>query len=208
MNKIEAVMSRFPQHTYNPEDENSALYKLIRAILDEFESTTDNIDRVNDMLGINTVRPDDIYNRFGALLGIKQNKGETDEQYRNRLQTSVTALSGGTIEAIKYAIACGLGVNNDNTAMDRIHVYDAWKYPEQNESITKEYGYVVCSIDLNKAEFSTDIEEIVKQSADNVKAAGIIIQFIYYNFRVVYYAELDEITYASLSTMKYNEVGE
>ena len=160
------------------------------------------------MLGIDTIHPDDIYGRFGSLLNIPPNKGETLEQYRERLKVSITALSGGTAEAIRYAVACGLGVNEDNTAMDRIHIYDAWEYPEDIAGIIKEYGYVVCEVDLNNGSYSQDMENIVKESANNVKAAGVIIQFIYYNFRIIYYYELDEITYASLSTLTYDKVGE
>ena len=54
----------------------------------------------------------------------------------------------------------------------------------------------------------TEIEDIVASSANNVKASGVIIQFIYYNYRVVYYGELDNITYVSLNTLEYNKVGE
>lgn len=207
MDKLEAVLRRFPQNTYNTSDQSSALYKLIKAIIDEFNIVMSNIDRVDKMIGIDEVLPDDIYNRFGALLNIKQYPNETDEQYRSRLKTSVTALSGGTAEAIKYAIACGLGTNNDPTAMDRIHVYDAWKYTG-DANVIKNYGYVVCEIDLNQGQYSIEMEDIVAESANNVKATGVIIQFIYYNYRIVYYAELDDITYATLSTSTYSQVGE
>lgn len=208
MNKIDAVIQRFPRNAYAQQDDpNTKLYKLVNAIIDEFNITMGNIDRINNMLGIDTVLPDDIYNRFGALLNIRQNPNETAEQYRGRLKTSVTALSGGTAEAIKYAIACGLGINNDNEAMDNIHVYDAWKYPGDAD-VNRSYGYIVCSIDLNAGKYSIDMERAVRESAENVKAAGTIIQFIYYNFRIEYYSSLDDITYASLSTLTYNQVGE
>lgn len=207
MDKLEAILKRFPQNTYDANNSTLALYKLIKAIVDEFIITEDNIDRVDKMIGINTALPDDIYNRFGALLNIKQNPGETDEQYKNRLKTSVVALSGGTADAIKYAIACGLGTNNDPAAMDRIRIYDAWKYPG-TDNINRDYGYVVCEIDLNQDKYSKEIEDIVAESANNVKASGVVIQFIYHNYRIVYYAELDDITYTSLSTSTYSQVGE
>lgn len=207
MDKVSAVLNRFPQYTYNPEDTNSALYKLIKAIVDEFNITMSNIDRLNNAIGIDTVLPDDIYNRFGSLLGIKKNQNETYEQYRNRLKVSITSLSGGTAEAIKYAIASGLGINNDPVAMEKIHVYDSWKY-EGDADVIRDYGYIVCSIDLNNGLYSTEMEQIVKSSTDNVKAAGVVVQFVYYNFRIVYYYELDNVTYASLSTLTYSQVGE
>lgn len=207
MDKLETVLRRFPQYAYDINNKSSSLYKLIKAIVDEFNITMSNIDRVDKMLGIDGVLPDDIYNRFGALLNIKRYQNETDEQYRNRLKTSVTALSGGTAEAIKYAIACGLGTNNDQAAMDRIHVYDAWKYTG-NVNINKDYGYVVCEIDLNQGKYSVEMENIVAESANNVKATGVIVQFIYYNYRIVYYSELDDITYATLDTSTYSQVGE
>lgn len=207
MDKIDAVMRRFPQYAYNPEDTNSALYKLINAIVSELNIVVSNIDRLNNDIGIDTVSPDDLYNRFGSLLNIPRNDGETDEQYRDRLKVSVTALSGGTAEAIKYAIACGLGINDNQTEMDKIRVYDAWDY-DGSESVNKDNGYVVCTIDLDNNKYSTEIEDIVASSANNVKASGVIIQFIYYNYRVVYYSELDDITYVSLNTLEYNKVGE
>lgn len=208
MDKIDAVIRRFPRYAYTQQDNSDTkLYKLIQAIIDEFNIAVNNIDRIHNMLGIDTISSDDIYVRFGALLGIKQNSNETDEQYRSRLKTSITALSGGTAEAIKYAIACGLGINNDNAAMDNIHVYDAWEYPG-GADVNKSHGYIVCSIDLNAGKYSVDMEQIVKESAENVKAAGTIIQFVYYNFRIEYYIGLDDITYASLSTLTYNQVGE
>lgn len=207
MNATEAVLKRFPQYVYDPDNKSSALYKLIKSIVDEFSITMSNIDRVDKMLGIDTILPDDIYNRFGAIFGITQNKGETDEQYRTRLKTSITMLSGGTSEAVKYAIACGLGINNDPSAMDNIHIYDAWNYTG-SANVNKGYGYVVCEIDLNQGQYSVDMEKIVAESANNVKAAGVIIQFIYYNYRVVYYMELNDMTYASLDTSTYSQVGE
>lgn len=207
MDKIQAVMNRFPQNAYDPDNQKSVLYAVIKAIIDEFNITMNNIDRINKMLDINNILPEDMYNRFGALLNISRNPNETDEQYRSRLKTSMTALSGGTASAIKYAIACGLGINGDNEAMDKIMIYDAWEY-DGDADVIKENGYVVCSVDLNNGSYSTDMEQAVKDATDNVKAAGVIMQFVYYNFRIIYYAELDIITYASLSTLTYSQVGE
>ena len=119
----------------------------------------------------------------------------------------MTALSGGTAAAIKYAIACGLGINDDNEAMDKITIHDAWEY-DGDADVIKENGYIVCSVDLNNGSYSTDMEQAVKDATDNVKAAGVIMQFVYYNFRIMYYVELDNITYASLSTLTYSQVGE
>jgi hypothetical protein len=91
--------------------------------------------------------------------------------------------------------------------MDRIKIYDAWKYPG-DASVKKEYGYIVCEIDLNQENYSIDIEKVVAEAANSVKATGVVIQFIYHNFRIVYYIELNDITYASLSTSTYSQVGE
>lgn len=227
MDKIEAVLKRFPRYAYDLDNSerfilgksklgsarlggNTSLYKLIKAIVDEFNITMANIDRISKMIDINTISPEDIYNRFGALLNIERNKNETAEQYRDRLKVSITSLSGGTAEAIKYAVASGLGINDNVEAMNHIHVYDAWEYNGDEESIVKDYGYIVCTIDLNHGNYP-DLEnttKIVAESADDVKAAGVVIQFLYYNFRIIYYAELDNITYASLGTSTYSQVGE
>lgn len=207
MDKIEAVMSRFPQFAYDPDNKESSLRKLIKAIVDEFNITIANIDRIDKMIGVDTILPEDTYNRFGSLLNIKKISGETDEQYKNRLKVSITALSGGTAESIKYSVASALGILDDPMALDRIHVYDAWEY-DGSAVVETDYGYAVCEIDLNNDVYSTDMEKIVFDSAKEVKAAGVVIQFVYYNFRVTYYFELDSITYSSLSTMTYGQVGE
>ena len=207
MNKLDTILKRFPQHTYNKDDINSALGKLVSAFAEEFNITMSNIDRVDKMLGIDTVLPEDIYDRFGVLLNISKSPAETGEQYRNRLKVSIAALSGGTKEAIKYAVASGLSIIDDQYALDRINVYDAWEYTGE-ATISGDYGYVVCEVDLNNNTYSTDIEEVIADSANRVKATGVAIQFIYRNFRVVYYVELDSISYGSLSTMIYGQVGE
>lgn len=207
MDKIESILNRFPQYVYDRDNTNSALYKLIKSIVDEFDITVGNINRVNDLLDIDATSPEDLYNRWGALLNIKQNRNETNEQYRDRLKVSITSLYGGTASAIKYGVACGLGINNDAIAMNSIHIYDAWEY-NGDADITKQYGYIVCEIDMNQGIYSEEVEEIVKESANNVKASGVVIQFIFRNFRLVYYLDLDDITYASLGTSTYSQVGE
>lgn len=207
MDKISAVLSRFPQYAYDPDNKSSSLYKLIKSIVDELSITMNNIDKVDKMLGIDTILPEDAYSRFGALLNIEKNENETDEQYKDRLKVSITALSGGTADAIKYAVACGLGINDDPIAMDRIKIYDAWKY-DGNADVIKDRGYVVCDIDLIQGAYSEDIEEIVNKTANNVKASGVIIQFVYHNFRMAFYIELNDMNYASLSTLTYSQVGE
>lgn len=208
MEKIDAVLNRFPQYAYDPENKSSVLYQLIKSIIDEFNITMNNINRIDRMLNIDTVLPDDLYDRFGALLNIKRNKGETDEQYRSRLKVSVTSLSGGTAEAIKYSIASSLSIHGDTNAMDRVKVYDAWNYDGDRDDIIKDYGYIVCVIDLNQVGYSIDIEKAITESANNVKAAGTIIQFIYNNYRVIYYAELDNLRYIELDAITYDKVGE
>ena len=154
MDKLESILRRFPQNAYDV-TESTALYKLIESIIYEFNVIMDNINRVDNMLGIDTILTDDLYNRFGSLLNIKRNSKETDEQYRNRLKTSVTALSGGTKEAIRYAIACSLGINDDPSVTDRIKVYDAWEYEGDSGEININKDYLTqCQIDTTKQKFS------------------------------------------------------
>lgn len=207
MDKVTAIMRRFPQYAYSETNPDSSLYKLIQSIVDEFNITMSNIDKIDGMIGIDNTLPEDLYSRWGALLNIKRNPGEADEQYRNRLKVSIASLSGGTANAIRYAVACGLGVNNDPAAIERIHVYDAWEYNGDAEVI-KDYGYVVCEIDLNQGAYPVGAEQIVARSANEVKAAGVAIQFLYQNFRIVHYIDLDDITYASLAGLTYSQVGE
>ena len=210
MGKTDLVLQRFPQHVYDPNNKSSKLYKLIEAIVSEFDITSDNINRVDKMIGIDAILPDDLYARFGALLNIPQNNGETTEQYRERLKVSVVSLSGGTAEAIRYAIASGLNIIGDEEAMNGIKIYDAWKYTGTEDSVIRDYGYVICTIDLNQNRYD-DFEATMKtviESANSVKASGVIVQYIYYGLRIIYYVDLDSITYINLDTMIYNQVGE
>ena len=151
MDKIQAVMNRFPQNAYDPDNQKSVLYAIIKAIIDEFNITMGNIDRINKMLDINNIEPEDMYNRFGALLNISRNPKETDEQYRNRIKTSMTALSGGTAAAIKDAIACGLGINDDNEAYFPIELNlnllkDSLEYLNADDLYLNSDGEIIRSI--------------------------------------------------------------
>ena len=82
------------------------------------------------------------------------------------------------------------------------HVGDPSGRTDMRSMMTKE------TIQHNCDCFKKQMEQAVKDATDNVKAAGVIMQFVYYNFRIMYYVELDNITYASLSTLTYSQVGE
>ena len=210
MDKISAVLNRFPQHAYDGENisTTSVLYNVIKSIIDEFNITMNNIDRINKMIGIDNTLPEDIYNRFGALLNIKQNPGETDEQYRSRLKVSVTALSGGTAEAIKYAIASVIGIaTNEDAINEYIKVYDAWKYPYEFDPgvITDtSYGNIICTIDLQANEGAMMMYNRVMDTINTTKASGIYpyLLFIYNSSEsaTLEYVEEDSINNISTDT--------
>lgn len=140
----EGIRSELPQFYSDNEDSN--LTKVLRAIAYELDCANDNVDAINNMDNINDTNGDDLYNRWGALLSVPRMVGEDDESYRTRLKLTVTSLSGGTVGALKYAIAVGLGINNSQTLIDKnVHIYDAWE-PYNGEVIDTLSGRSIQSI--------------------------------------------------------------
>lgn len=205
MDRLANVLARLPEF-YNKEDVTSIIYNVIKSFVDECVVVTDDIDRLNNMIGIIDTRGEDLEYRWGNLLMIPRKENETDNAYRNRLQLSITSLSGGTANSIKYSIGVGLGINNDQTAMNRIIVYDAWAYP--GSGVPTEYGNIVCTIDLNNIVFTTETQQIIIDAANAVKASGTQVTLVFSNYRILYYSTLDDIEYISLDNITYNQIGE
>ena len=207
MNKTQSILSRFPQF-YQTENNKSAIYNIIDSIAQELELVVGHIERSDNMLGIDTTHGEDLWTRWGSLLNIPRLNNELDESYRNRLKMSVTSLLGGTEYSIKYAIAVGLGINNDPIATENnIKIYDAWKYMKDIPGIDKTYGNIVCEIDLNNESYSPSIEDIVISCANNSKASGVKIHTIITNYRIVFYIQLEELPYLQLRSIEYNKLG-
>lgn len=205
MDKLITTLNRLPQF-YNREDTSSIIYNVVKAFVDEINVMHSDNTRVDNMLGVDTTNGVDLEYRWGKLLMLPRKNNESDDAYRSRLKLSITSLSGGTADAIQYSIAVGLNINNDPSAMARIHIYDAWNYIPGG--VPTAYGNIVCDIDLNNMRFDASMEQIVIDSANSVKASGTQITLIFSNYRVETYTELDNLTYISLDNIRYNQIGE
>jgi len=206
MAKSSTILARFPE-LYDI-SQTSTLYKLIDAISAEFDIQSSQIDALNAMIGINTTLGGDLDSRWGSLLSVPRNTGEGDEEYRSRLKNSVTSLSGGTAYSIKYAIAVGLGINNDQAAMDKmITIYDAWNYPGEISGIDKTYCNIICEIDLDYTEYTPAMESIVMSRAHDSKASGTVVHFTVKNYAIILYIKLDDLMYNYLDAITYDKLG-
>jgi hypothetical protein len=205
MDNLELALSKLPRF-YDTENPQSVIYNLIKAIIEELDIVQQNIDKVNNMVGINDISGDELLYRWGSLLNIPRISGESDEAYRSKLKLSVTSLTGGTANAIRYAIAVGLGINSDETAVNnRIHVYDAWNY---EGAIDKSNGNIVCVVDLDSQLCTDETFNIINDAINNTKSAGIKFVMVFSNYRMIYYSDLINVTYSSLDTIEYSKIGE
>lgn len=69
-------------------------------------------------------------------------------------------------------------------------------------------GNMICIIDMNDGVYDADIENVVSKAINTVKAAGVNAYISFYNYRVVYYISLEDISYATLDSIEYNKIGE
>lgn len=196
--ELEFVLSKLPRYIDTSLD--STFYNVIKAFVDELMLLQGSIDELHAMIGVDTTYGEDLDIRWGALLNLPRNSGETDDEYRYRLQLATTSMIGGTKNALKYCVAVGIGfIGND---VNRINVYDAWDYPGDYNH--KEPGYVIITVDLNHTHFTTEMEEMIKRSIANAKAAGIAVNAIYYNYGTDgYYYDMTSMEYGSLHNMEY-----
>lgn len=196
------MQSSFP-HIYNVYDHNTILYALLSVYASKFGAKEDIINRVYAMIGIDSTYDEDLEHRWGSLLGIYKNNGESFRDYRARLMIVYASLTGGTEEAIKYAVASTIGISSDQDMINEyIHIYDAWTYydsdikpnstdptfdPLTNSAINKtndgfvlnkpydihKYGAFVCTIDLTVDEGIAAYHDKVMRAINQTKASGI-----------------------------------
>lgn len=207
------MQEKFP-HIYDVYNEKTILYALLSVYADKSKERLRIIDRLYAMIGIDSTYDEDLEYRWGSLLGVYRNKGESYSDYRSRLLIIYSSLAGGTAEAIKYAIASTIGISSDVDAINKyIKVYDAWEYPEvpdtsltnkdnvflnQNfvtntEIISTDYGHIICTVDLEANESITTMHDKIMTAIKKTKASGIYpyLLFIYITNEI--------------ATIKYNE---
>lgn len=204
---IDRIRDRLPQF-YNL-DPNSNVMKILGAFVEEIDRADANNIRIASMTSISKTYGEDLYDRWGLLFGIKRQPGESDNSYRARLKLMVTSLSGGTIDSVRYSIAVGLGINNDTNAIDKLlKIYDGWEYAEPLVDETlRSPGNIICVVDLENQVFSAEKEQIVRDAINNVKAAGVNAFVTFNNYRIVFYAQLEDVNYSTLSNIAYNKIG-
>lgn len=179
---IESMQSRFP-NIYDVYNKNTILYALLSIYASRMNYTTEMIDRLYAMIGIDSTYDEDLEHRWGSLLGLPKLSDETYDDYRSRLMIVYSSLAGGTAESIKYAIASTVGISENKDLIDKyIHIYDAWKYSGSFESIIdKSYGHIVCIVDLIVNENMASMNNKILKSINTSKASGIMpyLFFIY-----------------------------
>lgn len=195
------MQASFP-HLYDVYNEKTILYALLSVYADRAKSRLRIIDRLYAMIGIDSTYDEDLEYRWGSLLGIKRNSGESYSDYRARLLIIYASLAGGTAEAIKYAIASTIGISSNQDEINKyIKVYDAWEYPgntdrsitnrddvflNQNfitntELISTDYGHIICTVDLEANTSITTMYDKIMNAINKTKASGIYpyLLFIY-----------------------------
>lgn len=205
--RLSDVLGRFPGFTER-ENPKSRIYNVMSALVTEIDKMRIDIDRIHDMVGIDTTHDDDLVSRWGNLLLIPRRANESEESYRSRLKISVTVLAGGTADAIKYSIAVGMNINNNPVAMDkRIKVFDAWKYTGTESALPRDPGNVICIVDLDNQIYSNEMESIVINSANAVKIAGVKVHIVFINYRIIKYIDMNVFEYYKLNKLEYNKMG-
>lgn len=173
------IINRIPN--FYTRDDRSVLLAIIDSIVPEIEVLYKNIDVVSDMISINKVHDDDLFNRFGSMLNVYKYSYETDDMYRSRIVASVAGRCGGIISSIKGAIASYIGLFTD---IDKyIYICGSWEYDNRFGNISnidKSPGNMVCAIDpdilVGKDWVTT--EGLIKV-INNVKASGVNVYTTY-----------------------------
>ena len=128
MDRLSNILSAIPEF-YDYENNKSIIYNIIKSLSDQLDELQLSITQINNLIGINNTNGADLQDRWGNLLNIDREYGESDEVYRNRLKLSCTAISGGTRQSIKYAVAISLNIQDrtDDYINSMIQIYDGWK---------------------------------------------------------------------------------
>lgn len=179
MDRTSTILNRFPSF-WNKD--SGIVRAIVDAMASELSRADDQINVVDQMIGINGTFGNDLDKRWGALLNIPRHLGEDDVKYRNRLGTSISNLSGGTADALKYATSVVLGTDGVEMINDPISIIDAWLYTGNGVSESdKAYGHVVCYIDVDAAPYLdetrvNDLYSVLKSA----KASGTMVHLVWY----------------------------
>ncbi len=205
MDKIDAVVSKLPSY-YN-KDTSSQVYNLLKAFTDEFDiAYSDYISRADDAIGVGTARGEDLDWRYGSLLNMPRATGESDTEYRHRLEGSTNTLAGGTVNAIRYAVAVYVGIAQDMDKAERcVKIYDGWEY-EFADSDMDNYGHIVCVLSLEYEDrelYYEGIKEDIIKCIDKAKAAGVVAHVL---VEFTKYKVLKKYTHSQLAELTHDQI--
>ena len=174
MNTLEKMQSRFPHIYDSVYDDKSVLYTLLSVYASRYDDRNSMINRLKAMTDISATYDEDLEHRWGAFLNVSREPNESYDDYRARLMITYSSLSGGTAEAIKYAVASVLGITSDRNMIDEyIHVYDGWEYDgDVDDDNAHEYGSFVVVIELSDTYGDRVNNNKILNAINRSKAAG------------------------------------
>ena len=196
---LSRMQGNFP-HIYDVYNDKTILYAMLSIFASKYNMTRDIIDRIYGMIGIETTYDEDLEHRWGSMLGIYKEVDESYDDYRARLMMVYISFSGGTKEAIKYAVAISCGIGTDKNIIDKyIDITDAWDYDHtiidtshtydaitnstkhtlnNNFILNKPYdirkdGAFICTIDLSIDENIYYYKDKILEAINSTRASGI-----------------------------------
>ena len=210
---LSRMQGNFP-HIYDVYNDKTILYAMLSIFASKYNMTRDIIDRIYGMIGIETTYDEDLEHRWGSMLGIYKEVDESYDDYRARLMMVYISFSGGTKEAIKYAVAISCGIGTDKNIIDKyIDITDAWDYDHtitdtshtydaitnstkhtlnNNFILNKPYdirkdGAFICTIDLSIDENIYYYKDKILEAINSTRASGIrpYLVFLYISDDIV-----------------------
>lgn len=132
MSNIDLIQEKLPRfyrkYPIKGENERSNMYPVLLAFSSLLDSTYTIVDRIDGMVGIDTTHNEDLYHRWGSILGISKGNGSW-ELFRNKIKLAMLSGVGGTKQAIKFAVAIIASIEDNAELQDKyIQVIDAWEY--------------------------------------------------------------------------------
>lgn len=205
MDRLEYIINRLPSF-YNT-DNGSIIRAIINSISDELDIVDNQHNVIQSLIGINTTYNNELDSRWGKMLGISRNNNESDGSYRDRLKSSIIRLRGGTRDALQYAVAIILGIDDSASNINnQIKIYDAWTYTNYGIYTSTSYGIAVIEINIGNNSI-VGLRNKLENIVSSVKACGVRIDLILNNYTIITYNDISEISYIDLFTSNYNNLG-
>lgn len=181
------IINRIP--SFYTRNDQSVLIGLIESIAPELERINTLVDAVSDMVSIDKVRNQDLYERFGSLFNLSRYAYEDNDMYRGRIKAVVASKYGGTKELIQNTVATYVGLTNTEDIKKYIKIVGGWDYEgddifhnniigneDNDKNIGRTPGYFIVSIDPKALYGKTYVTTAkIVEIVNNVKAAGVCV---------------------------------